>query len=185
MLNIKHLLLTCALAFAFTACDEDEDDFVSPKPRGYHRIAFADKKYKSFTSNCAYQFEIPEYGVMLKKQGADSCWYDLVFPLHKATLHLSYKKVTNTISQYIEDSRDFAVRHQIKATGLNESVIYRDSSKVYGLLYDIEGNTASSVQFYLTDSTHHFLRGALYFNVSPNIDSLKLVVDYLRKDIIH
>jgi gliding motility-associated lipoprotein GldD len=52
-------------------------------------------------------------------------------------------------------------------------------------VYDISGNTASNVQFYLTDSTHHFMRGALYFNVVPNIDSLKIVVDYLRQDIVH
>jgi gliding motility-associated lipoprotein GldD len=67
---------------------------------------------------------------------------------------------------------------------MNESVIIRDSSKVYGLLYDIEGNTASGLQFYLTDSTHHFLRGALYFNASPNIDSLKLVLDFIREDVL-
>lgn len=185
MRKLIWLLPVCCLVIIASACDEDEEDFVSPKPRGYHRIAFAEKTYHLFDGTCAYRFEIPSYSIMQQKKGNDSCWYDILFPAHKATLHLSYKRINNNISQYIEDSRDFAVRHQIKATGLNESVVYRDSTHVYGLLYDIEGNTASSVQFYLTDSTRHFLRGALYFNVSPNIDSLKIVVDYLRKDIIH
>ena len=77
------------------------------------------------------------------------------------------------------------MKHQVKSTGIDETIIVRDSSQVYGLVYDIAGNTASNVQFYLTDSTHHFMRGALYFNSVPNIDSLKIVVDYLRKDIVH
>jgi gliding motility-associated lipoprotein GldD len=64
-------------------------------------------------------------------------------------------------------------------------VILRDSVKVYGLIYDIEGNTASSLQFYVTDSTKHFIRGALYFNVRPNIDSVKIVLEFLKKDVLH
>ena len=85
----------------------------------------------------------------------------------------------------MDDSHDIANRHQIKATGLNEVAIYRDSSKVYGLLFDIAGNTASSLQFYLTDSTTHFLRGSLYFNSVPNIDSLQVVIDFLKLDVLH
>jgi gliding motility-associated lipoprotein GldD len=93
--------------------------------------------------------------------------------------------VNNDLGKHIENSHYFANKHQIKATGLEETVIARDSAKVYGLLFDISGNTASSLQFYLTDSTHHFLRGSLYFNSVPNIDSLKIVVDFIRKDVLH
>ena len=120
-----------------------------------------------------------------KHNGADPCWLNLEFPKYRATVHLSYKVVTNNIANYLEDSHDFANKHQVKATGLDEIVILRDSAKVYGLLFDIAGNTASSVQFYLTDSTHHFLRGALYFNSVPNIDSLRIIVDFIKKDILH
>jgi gliding motility-associated lipoprotein GldD len=109
----------------------------------------------------------------------------LNYPKFKATVHLSYKPVMNNIAEYIEDSRNFAVKHQIKATGMNESVIIRDSARVYGLMYDIEGNTASSLQFYITDSTKHFMRGALYFDARTNIDSLKIVIDFIREDILH
>jgi gliding motility-associated lipoprotein GldD len=68
---------------------------------------------------------------------------------------------------------------------LDEIVVLRDSAKVYGLVFDIAGNTASSLQFYLTDSTKHFMRGALYFNTKPNIDSLQIVVDFIKKDVLH
>ena len=167
-------------------CDTDDEVF-SPKPRGYFRINFPEKKYRMYDSICPYKFEIPVYAEMKqdKHNGADPCWLNLEFPKYRANVHLSYKVVTTNIANYLEDSHDFANKHQVKATGLDEIVILRDSAKVYGLLFDIAGNTASSVQFYLTDSTHHFLRGALYFNSVPNIDSLRIIVDFIKKDILH
>jgi hypothetical protein len=93
--------------------------------------------------------------------------------------------LNNDLAKHIEDSRELAVKHQVKASGLDEEVLINDSARVYGLLYDISGNSASAIQFYITDSTKHFLRGSLYFNCPPNIDSLKIVIDYIRTDIMH
>jgi gliding motility-associated lipoprotein GldD len=166
------------------SCEED-DKIYSPKPRGYFRINFPEKKYRLYDSICPYSFEIPVYAKMVQDQhkGAEPCWLNIEFTKFKATVHLSYKTINANLNRYLEDSRDFAIRHQIKATGLDETTVIRDSAKVYGLIYDIAGNTASSIQFYLTDSTKHFLRGALYFNSVPNVDSLKIIIDFIRQDI--
>ena len=185
--NIKLLLACCLSAcFTFTSCD-DEDEIYSPKPRGYCRIDFPEKAYRMFDSTCPYKFEIPTYSRIVKdrQKGAEPCWLNLEFPQFRATIYLSYKPVDNNIAKYLDDAHDIANRHQIKATGLDEIAILRDSAKVYGLLFDIAGNTASSLQFYLTDSTKHFLRGSLYFNSVPNSDSLKVVIDFLKKDVLH
>jgi gliding motility-associated lipoprotein GldD len=185
-MNFKPLLTFSLLAIlCFTACDEDEEVY-SPRPRGYFRIDFPEKKYRLYDSICPYTFEIPTYSRIEKDKhsGAEPCWLNLEFPKFNATVHLSYKKLNNDLTQHLENSHYFANKHQVKATGLEEVTIVRDSAKVYGLLFDISGNTASSLQFYLTDSTQHFLRGALYFNSIPNSDSLKIVVDFLRKDIL-
>jgi gliding motility-associated lipoprotein GldD len=189
MISIKKIFIaffSASVVLAFTACDEDETVY-SPKPRGYFRIDFPQKNYRSYDSICPYSFEIPVYSHMEqdRHKGAEPCWLNLEFPRFKATMHLSYKAIDNNLASYLEDSHDFANRHQVKATGLDEIVILRDSAKVYGLLFDIAGNTASSLQFYVTDSTQHFLRGALYFNSVPNIDSLKVVIDFLKKDVLH
>lgn len=188
IMNCKPIffILIIALSAAFISCEEEEEIF-SPKPRGYFRINFPEKKYRVYDSICPYKFEIPVYAQMKqdKHNGAEPCWLNLEFPKYKATVHLSYKEVNNNIATYLEDSHNFANKHQVKATGLDEIAVIRDSAKVYGLVFDIEGNTASSVQFYLTDSTRHFLRGALYFNSIPNIDSLRIVVDFIKKDILH
>ncbi len=180
------ILIVITVCFLFCACNDD-DEIYSPKPRGYFRIDFPEKKYKLYDSICPYTFEIPEYTQMVndKHMGAEPCWLNLEFPKFNAILNLTYKKLNNDIDKYLQDSHDFANRHQVKATGLDEVVIIKDSTKVYGLLFNIEGNTASSLQFYLTDSTNHFLRGALYFNTIPNIDSLRVVVEFIKKDVLH
>jgi len=181
------LPLTC-VCISLSSCVGDDDDVVyAPKPRGYYRIAFPEKHYRLYDSVCPYSFEIPTYSNISndKHKGAEPCWINLNFPKFRATLHLSYKAVDHNLATYLTDSRDFAIKHQVKATGLDETPIIRDSAKVYGLVYDIAGNTASSLQFYVTDSTSHFFRGALYFDAVPNADSLKIVIDFLRQDVIH
>lgn len=183
--TLSYLAAACLIFILFTSCD-DEDPIYSPKPRGYSRIDFPKKEYRRYDSLCPYTFEIPVYSRMVvdRDQKTEPCWFNLEFPKFKATLYISYKEIDNNIAKYLDDSHEFANGHQIKATGLDEVAILRDSAQVYGLLFDISGNTASSLQFYLTDSTRHFLRGSLYFNSIPNIDSLKIVVDFLKTDVL-
>jgi gliding motility-associated lipoprotein GldD len=167
------------------SCNEDDEIFV-PKPKGYFRMDFPKKKYRLYDSLCPYSFEIPAYSFINRDKhfGSEFCWININFPQYNAQIHLSYKEINNNLDTLFSQSRDFVVKHQVKSTGIDETVIIRDTAKVYGLVYDISGNAASNLQFYLTDSTHHFMRGALYFNTVPNIDSLKIVVDYLRADVL-
>jgi len=186
--KLLAFFIICISIVSFSSCGDDEDDEIFiPKPKGYPRIYFPEKTYRLYDSLCPYSFEIPIYATILndKHKGADPCWINVNFPKYNAQIHLSYKIITNNLDTVLGECRDFVVKHQVKSTGIDETIIVRDSSQVYGLVYDISGNTASNVQFYLTDSTHHFMRGALYFNAVPNIDSMKIVVDYLRKDIVH
>jgi gliding motility-associated lipoprotein GldD len=181
---LKLLFVAFTLIF-LNSCGDDEDEISIPKPKGYFRIDMPKKEYRVYDSLCPYSFDMPVYSFIDndKHKGADPCWLNLHFPKFNAQIHLSYKIITNNLDTILEQSRDFAIKHQIKATGLEETVIIRPEAKVYGLVYDIAGNTASNLQFYLTDSTHHFIRGALYFNSVPNIDSQKVVIDFIRKDV--
>ncbi len=187
----KNLLIVAVLLLCssvFFSCDPDpEEQAIIPKPRAYPLITFPEHKYKVHDSLCPYAFETPVYSVVLADKGGNSepCWINIVYPQFKAALHVSYKVVDNNLDQYLQDSREFAMKHVVKANGLEENPVIRDSAKVYGLMYDIKGNAASNLQFYLTDSTKHFLRGSLYFNVAPNIDSLEPVINFLKEDIIH
>ena len=176
------LLLTCV---SLVSCGNDDDETIAPKPRSYFRLSFPEKKYVTYDSVCPFTFERPVYSRIDKDKnfGAEPCWLNLDFPTFNGTLHLSYKAVNGNIKDYLEDTYTLVSKHQIKAAGIEEQIISRDSSKVYGLIYEIKGNAASSIQFFLTDSTRHFIRGALYFNAIPNTDSIAPVLEFIKKDI--
>lgn len=173
-----------ALIFVLTiSCHQD----YVPKPHGYFRIDFQEKKYHSFDSTALpYKFDIPDYGKALPDHDrlAEPYWINLKVPAHKAEVHISYKKVEKNLAKLLEDSRTLAYKHTIKADAINERIFINPEKKVYGTIYMIDGNAASPLQFYLTDSTKNFLRGALYIREVPNIDSLRPVIDFLTPDVI-
>jgi len=173
-LSIPLLLASCTPEFP-------------PKPRGYLRLDFPEKKYSALTLEYPYGFECPVYAIPEPYRGSQEgkYWMNLQFPKNKATLFLSYFSLKGDLAQHIEDARTLVYKHTVKASSIDELPVIFPSKKVYGLLYDLGGNAASSTQFYLTDSVHHFVRGALYFNVPVNADSLEPAVRFLKKDVDH
>lgn len=177
-----------AVVLIFFSCDPDpEDEIIIPKPIGYLRIDLPKKSYRKYDSLCPYSFETPKYSLVRPdaRGNSEPCWINIFYPDFKATLHISYKLIENNLDEYLRDSDMFAKKHTIKANGLNENLIVNDSTKVWGIVYDIKGNTATNLQFFLTDSTTNFLRGSLYFDTAPNVDSVQPVMSYLREDVMH
>ena len=160
----------------------------TPKPRGYFRISFPEKAYMKIDyAGLPYRFEIPGYSKIIadNERFAEPYWVNLEIPRHKAEVHISYKKINNNLDTLTQDSHELAYKHTIKADAINERIFLNPEKKVYGTIFLIEGNAASPVQFYLTDSTKNFLRGALYIREVPNIDSIRPVIEFLTPDIIH
>lgn len=175
--------LAFSLLLLLFSCNQDN----IPKPSGYFRIDLPEKKFQLYENDCPYTFEYPVYAkATISDQGnAQPCWLNLEFPDFKARIHLSYIKISGDINPVIEECRTLVYKHDIKADAINE-IPYIDSlNKVYGTLYEIKGNAASSIQFYVTDSIKNFVRGALYFDVKPNKDSLAPVIDFVEQDITH
>lgn len=179
-LNKVFLLL---LFIPFLGCEED---VYTPKPKGYFRIDLPEKNYVKYDKDCPFTFEAPTYSAITYYQNqTEPCWFNIDYRKFHARLHLSYKKVENNLRDYTEDSRSFTQKHIVKATDIRENMVVDDSLKVYGVVYEIDGNVASSIQFHLTDSTQHFIRGSLYFDSKPNADSLAPVLNFLKEDIYH
>lgn len=157
----------------------------TPKPRGFFRIDLPEKEYRKLTSNYPYSFEYPVYSEIKNDDSKknEKYWINIDFPDLNGKIHLSYIEINNNFDQIIEDTRKLAYKHAIKADAINEKLFSKPEKKVYGILYEIEGNAASSVQFFLTDSINHYIRGALYFNVEPNKDSLAPVINFVKEDI--
>ena len=158
----------------------------TPKPRGYFRLNFPEKEYRVFDSIYPFKFDCPVYGTIKVQdsQGYSGDWLNIDFPKYKARIHLSYLDVAGNLNVMIEDTRSLVYKHTVKADAIDEQVFSNPQKKVYGILYDIKGNSASSVQFFLTDSVRHYIRGALYFRCEPNKDSLSPAVDFFRKDVV-
>jgi gliding motility-associated lipoprotein GldD len=181
---LNSLILICGGLFFTIACSESP----TPKPRGYFRIGLPEKEYRLLDSIFPYTFEYPVYANITADLHAKSetNWINIDFPRFKGRVHLSYKNINNNLATFTEDAHSLVMKHIPKASAIEEIRIENRDNKVYGLLYDIKGTGAASpYQFYVTDSTTHFLRGALYFSVIPNNDSLAPVIEFIKSDIQH
>jgi gliding motility-associated lipoprotein GldD len=181
----NFLIALFLIASLFSSCGSD----YTPKPRGYFKIDLPDNKYQNYSSNCPFTFDFSIYSTVLpdKNGEANPCWMDIYYPQFNGRVHLSYQSFSNRrqFDALVEDARTFAFKHTVKATAIDEAIISYPEKKVYGIYYSIDGNTASSVQFFLTDSTKNYLRGALYFNEQPRLDSIQPALDFIKKDIDH
>lgn len=158
----------------------------SPKPRGYFRISLPAKEYVTYDSLCPFVLQVPKYSVMTKDEeaGSEPCWLNLHFPHFDATLHLSYKDISqpNELNKSIEDAYRLTYKHVVRAEDIIENTIQTNKAGS-GMIYELNGQTATFYNFYITDSTRHFMRGALYFYAKPNPDSIAPALDFLKKDI--
>lgn len=159
----------------------------TPKPTGYLKVNYPEKKYQLYNDQEFFQFEIPAYARVEIDEGprGEKGWINVDIPQLNGTIHMSYKPVNDQLNALITDSRELVYKHTVKAHGIEETPFIERDQKRFGMVYDLKGDVASAVQFFITDSTDHFLRGSLYFNCRPNRDSLNPVIDFLREDIIH
>lgn len=164
----------------------------TPKPRGYFKIVMPQRGYQHFESaTCPFTFEYPTYGVInrdtvfLDTVPDNPCWFNISFPSLNGNLYLSYKEMAgkDMLQQLVEDAHQLTFKHTIKADYIDENLLHTPNH-VYGIYYEVGGNAASAVQFFVTDSIKHFLRGSLYFYNTPNADSIAPVVDFIKPDII-
>lgn len=185
--TVNWLLLT-ACCLLFTACSSSEPDY-SPKPKGYPRMDLPPQEYQAMTDEHPYSFEYSKSAVLLPDTFSKSepHWIFVAYPSLKASIQLTYKPVENNpkrLSGFINDAYKLAGKHQVRATGIREQVIKTKSGRTV-VLFELAGDVPSYVQFFTTDTTTHYLRGALYFTVADKQDSLQPAINYLRKDVMH
>jgi len=177
--------LTVLLVCGLLSCQRS----YTPKPRGYYRIDFPAKEYDILPNGFPYSFLVPRYAELSRYDGQlldtrySKDWLNIDFPDFSAHIHLTYKDIEENLGELIANAHTFVYKHMLKADAIEQHRFMYPGSDVFGIIYEIKGNTASSLQFFCTDSTRHFLRGALYFDTEPNKDSLAPVIRFLSKDI--
>jgi gliding motility-associated lipoprotein GldD len=169
-----------------------EEDIYTPKPKAYFRIDLPEKKYELFSpADCPFQFEYPAYAkvnrdtTFFDENIIDQCWFNIDFESLGGKIHISYKPITKeqTLYKLREDAHKLTFKHSIRADYIDERQ-FKNAYGASGSIYDVGGNAASNIQFFLTDSSKHYMRGALYFNTVPNADSLLPVINFVREDML-
>ena len=179
------IVAAATLVIAFS-CDRQPNPL--PKPRGYFRIDLPEKAYVKVDTIEKYSFECPEYAYITNDRYSpdEKNWVNIEMPQFKGSIHLTHKPVDGNLAEYLEDVHTMVTKHLQKANGVRDSLIVNDEYRVYGLFIEMDGKgVATPMQFYLTDSTKNFVRGALYFNFKPDNDSMQPVINFIREDIDH
>jgi gliding motility-associated lipoprotein GldD len=186
MLRPKYILIPLIVSFLLS-CGDD----TIPKPKGYLRLEYPQPEYKNVDVSLPFTFDKNVLAERIRNIKADSSnniyGVDIDYPSLKGTIYLTYKPVSSKaqLLNYIRDAQNLTQKHVIKADEIAEQPFLNKEHKVFGMFYEIGGNAASQSQFYVTDSTKHFLNGSLYFYAKPNYDSLYPAAVYLKKDIQH
>ena len=163
------------------------------KPRGYYKIYLPQKKYQKFDRpGFPYSFEYPVYGQIIQdslffdQSPENPYWINIDFPQFNGRIHISYKEIgRNKFDSLVNDAFTLSYKqHTYKASAIQPEQ-FQTPNGIGGVYFILKGNAATANQFFATDSTKHFLRGALYFSVAPNEDSLQPVNTFLREDVRH
>ena len=164
----------------------------TPKRRGYFKIDFPAHQYQVFDQpGYPYTFEYPVYANILRDtsffeaQPENPWWINIDFPRFNARIYISYKVVgPNSFDKLREDAYKMTFKHSYKASSIEDSIMHTPNG-VSGIFFNVGGNAATAKQFFVTDTTKNFLRGALYFDTTPNEDSLGIVNQFLQQDMLH
>jgi gliding motility-associated lipoprotein GldD len=186
--TILKTIVVATFVIFFSACNSD----YTVKPKGYYKIDFPKKRYQVFQQpGYPYTFEYPVYAQVVKDTSffgeatENPWWINIDFPQFNGKVHISYKSIaSNKFDKLVNDAYTMTNKHTSKAYSINDSLMQTPNG-VHGIYFKVGGNVATANQFFLTDTTNHFLRGALYFDAAPNEDSLAIVNNFLQQDLKH
>lgn len=183
---VEMKLATLFVLFLFiVGCDQA----YTPKPKGYNRLNLPAHNYVAIPDSLPYSFQISTAAKILRDSSyiAERYWIDLFYPEITANIQITYKNLNQDpqfLKELVNDSYKLTSKHQIKAYAIEESVIRTPSGKT-AVIAELEGEVPSQFQFFITDSTHNFIRGALYFRTSTKNDSLAPAIEYMKIDAMH
>jgi gliding motility-associated lipoprotein GldD len=199
-------LISFSLFLILLSCNSS----YTSKPRGYFKIDLPKREYVKFERDSfPFSFEYPAYAKIVRDTSYfDSSpdypfWFNIDFPSLNGKIYISYKTIGgssvykikkngvyvdslggNVFDKLIADAYKITFKNDVKAYSIEDSVMHTPNG-VTGIFFRVSGNVATAKQFFLTDTTKNFLRGALYFDATPNEDSLRPVNDFLQADLNH
>ena len=186
MKNNPALFLLFTLVILISSCEEK---VFMPKPKGFNKIDLPEHAYQELKGDYPYSFEYSKLAKIVPdtSKTAEPYWLDIYYPAYRSTIQITYKSTHNnpkTLEEYIIDSHTLANKHNVKAYAIDELIM--TSKNGYAVkMFELSGDVPSQIQFHATDSSKHFIRGAVYFRTSTQNDSLAPVITYMKEDVLH
>ncbi|MHA8093431.1 gliding motility lipoprotein GldD [Aquirufa lenticrescens] len=186
---MRLFLLGFILTLFSCGSASQEENTAMPRPKGFPAMDIPPHQYKALEKGHPFSFELSKQAVVKKDTFAlaEPHWMYIYYPRWDAFIQLTYKSVEGDrkrLDKMIRDSYVLASKHQMKANRIEDAILTtRDGRKA--TVIELEGEVATPFQFFATDSTSHFLRGAVYLNTATKNDSLAPVIRYLKQDAIH
>jgi gliding motility-associated lipoprotein GldD len=187
----KFIIFFFCLSFlSFISCDDKKEDYSDlPRPKGYNRIILPKASYKKLENGHPFSFEVSSYAKVLPDtvSWAEPHWLYIYYPKWQAFIQLTYKPLNGSkkkLFEHINDAYTLVAKHNMKSSGNRELVMRTSSGKMVTLI-ELNGEVATSLQFFTTDSTKHFLRGAVYVKTATQNDSLAPIIDFIKRDALH
>jgi len=180
----KSVFFLASLLLLFSCGNE----ITIPKPPTYLRLNLPDHRYTLFSESCPYEFEASKtfkIRSVTDEVGQLTCHKDIELTALNGMMHFSYILMENPLADYINFAINKVDEHKVKATAIEDSTIIRPKDRVYGTIFELQGDVASPFQFYLTDSVSNFVSGVIYMNSKPNYDSIRPSLEYLKVDLYH
>lgn len=171
----RNLGLLIFLICLVSGCRED----VLPKPKAMLRLEYPSSKEGKLET----EYFSVKYNKLARLRSESNSSFTLDYPLMKGSIFINYKPVNGNLDKLLTDAQKLSYEHVVKADGIYEEPIANTPHKVFGMYYEVKGNAASQSQFYVTDSTKHFVTGSLYFYAKPNYDSILPAAVHLQQDM--
>jgi gliding motility-associated lipoprotein GldD len=185
---VKLILIIILFGLTIASCGgNDKYKITVPPVKKYESPQLPEHKYKEYISSCGYHFKSPQLFTIKDvkdSKGNLTCHKDIDLGALNGIMHFSFIQMNEKLATYVNYANDKVDEHKIKASAIKDQQIINPKSNVYGTFFELKGDVATPFQFYLTDSSKYFVSGVVYFNCTPNYDSLKPSIDYLKKDLL-
>lgn len=187
-ISFIRFVFVFAVVCVLYACGKKEEDYL-PKPTGFNRLDLPPHTYQSLKEEHPYSFEYSEAAIIQKDtfKNAEPHWIVVYYPTLNARIQFTYKPVNNDskrLQNMMGDAAKLAFHHDKKAYSITDKVLTTKSGKK-AIIFELEGEVPSHYQFFVTDTTRHYLRGAVYLMTATQNDSLRPVIDYMKVDCRH
>ena len=177
-MNLRPLIVLIFLTVAILGCKEE----VFPKPKAKLRLEYPKPEYETFESK---HFEFQKNKLAEKTNVENPNAGDLVldYPEMKGSIYITHKKIEDNLEKLMVDAERLSFEHAAMADGITQTDFVNEEEGIFGTYFEVRGDAASQAQFFVTDSTEHFVTGSLYFYARPNYDSIYPAAAYLQNDI--